>query len=169
MKGLGIILLAGCALAAGCGDDDSSPASPSSAPIVFAADLRPSNEVPPVSNSESGGLGNVQITFVPTGDGGATASFHIQLNSFATGTRNVGAHIHPGVIGVNGPVIVGTGVSAANSFEVNNPITTFDADNVNVSAATAQSIINNPGAFYFNVHSTLNPGGVARGQLVRIR
>jgi len=169
MKGLGIILLAGCALAAGCGDDDSSPASPSSAPIVFGAELRPANEVPPVGNSESGGAGNVQITFEPTGDGGATASFHIQLNGFATGTRIVGAHIHPGVPGVNGPVVVGTGVSAANSFDVNNPITTFDAASINVSAATAQSIINNPGAFYFNVHSFSNPAGVARGQLQRAR
>ena len=31
----------------------------------------------------------------------------------------------------------------------------------------AQNIINNPGGFYYNVHSTLNPGGFARGQLVR--
>jgi len=27
--------------------------------------------------------------------------------------------------------------------------------------------VNNPAAFYFNVHSPTNPGGVARGQLVR--
>jgi hypothetical protein len=30
-----------------------------------------------------------------------------------------------------------------------------------------QSIIDNPANFYFNVHSSLNPGGVARGQLVK--
>jgi hypothetical protein len=169
MKGLGVILLAGCALAAGCGDDSSSPASPSSAPVVFAAQLSPANEVPAVSNAEGGAAGAVQITFVPTGDGGATASFHIQLTNMALGTRIVGAHIHPGVPGVNGSVAVGTGVSGASPFEVDAPITEFRAENINVVAATAQSIINNPGAFYFNVHSTLNPGGFARGQLVRIR
>ena len=30
-------------------------------------------------------------------------------------------------------------------------------------------IIANPASFYFNVHSTLNPGGVARGQLVKVQ
>ena len=34
-------------------------------------------------------------------------------------------------------------------------------------AATLQSIIDNPAGFYFNVHSSTNPGGVARGQLVK--
>jgi hypothetical protein len=33
--------------------------------------------------------------------------------------------------------------------------------------AILQQIVNNPAGFYFNVHSTLNPGGVARGQLVK--
>ena len=31
-----------------------------------------------------------------------------------------------------------------------------------------QAIINNPAGFYFNAHSTLNPGGVVRGQLVKV-
>jgi hypothetical protein len=30
---------------------------------------------------------------------------------------------------------------------------------------SANLIINNPAGYYFNVHSALNPGGVARGQL----
>jgi hypothetical protein len=38
-----------------------------------------------------------------------------------------------------------------------------------VDAALEQTILNNPAGFYFNVHSTLNPGGVARGQLVRVQ
>ena len=31
----------------------------------------------------------------------------------------------------------------------------------------AQQIIDNPNGYYFNVHTTLNPGGAARGQLVK--
>ena len=38
-----------------------------------------------------------------------------------------------------------------------------------VDPAVAQNIINNPAGFYFNIHSTLNPGGVARGQLVKVQ
>lgn len=168
MKPLGLLLLAGCVLAAGCGDDDN-PAAPSAAPLVFTAQLRPANEVPPVTNSESGGLGAVQITFEGADAGAQTASFHIQLNGFPEGTTLVGAHIHPGAAGANGPVVVGTGISATTPLELSEGITSFDTGNINVSAATAQAIINNPSGFYFNVHSRLNPGGVARGQLVRIQ
>lgn len=32
-------------------------------------------------------------------------------------------------------------------------------------AGVSGSALINPGGFYFNVHTTLNPGGVARGQL----
>jgi hypothetical protein len=44
---------------------------------------------------------------------------------------------------------------------------TFTASGISVPAATIQNIINNPAAFYFNVHSTQNPGGFTRGQLSR--
>ena len=33
--------------------------------------------------------------------------------------------------------------------------------------AQAQDMINNPANFYFNIHSVLHSGGVARGQLVK--
>ena len=33
--------------------------------------------------------------------------------------------------------------------------------------AQAQDIINNPANYYFNIHSFLHSGGVARGQLVK--
>jgi hypothetical protein len=166
MKRLGLLIIATCVLAAGCGDDDNGT-GPSSAPVVFTARLLPANEVPPVSNAESGGSGNVQITFEGTGP--AVASFHFQLTGFPAGTTAVGAHIHPGAAGVNGPVIVNTGLTATAPLTVTEGITTFTASNINVSAETAQAIINNPGGYYFNVHSPLNPGGFARGQLVRIQ
>jgi hypothetical protein len=34
-----------------------------------------------------------------------------------------------------------------------------------VDGAVAQSIVNSPAAFYFNVHSSMNPGGVLRAQM----
>jgi hypothetical protein len=37
----------------------------------------------------------------------------------------------------------------------------------NVDATNLQAIIDNPAGYYFNVHSTQNGGGVARGQLVK--
>jgi hypothetical protein len=162
MKRWASIVLAACVLTSGCGDDN--PSSPSSGPMVFVAELFPANEVPPIGNVEGGGRGNVQITI----DGGA-ATFFFQLTAFPSDTRVVGAHIHTGGPGVNGPIIVNTGISAASPVVLSNPITEFTSARITVDAATLQAIVNNPLGHYFNVHSPLNPGGFARGQLVRIQ
>src|SRR5688500_3772492 len=104
MNRFALIAVAACALVAGCGDDDG-PGGPSTLPVVFSAILLPANEVPPVGNAESSGRGAVQVTVT-----GTSAQFYVQLSGFPGNTSIVGAHIHPGVAGVNGPVILGTGV-----------------------------------------------------------
>lgn len=157
-----LTVLAACTLTAGCGDD--GPTSPSAAPLVFSAILSPANEVPPIGNAESGGRGAVQITFT-----GGTADFYYQLNGFPGGTTIVGAHIHPAPAGVNGPVIISTGASAAASLTLPNGSAEFRVSGIPVEAALIQAIVNNPAAFYFNVHSPLNPGGFTRGQLTRVQ
>jgi hypothetical protein len=173
MRRLGFLLI-GLALVAGC-DDNEPPTGPSATgPIVFTAALSAANEVPPVTNAEGGGRGNVTITFnVPrdstgaiTGGGGVT--FAVQLNGFPPGTAAIAAHIHPGAAGTNGTVLVGTTISAAA------PVVMGDGTaNVTVTAtpeisqANAQQIMANPAGFYFNVHTPLNPGGAVRGQLTR--
>jgi hypothetical protein len=159
----GLLLLVTCVLAAGCGDDDNGT-SPSNAPMVFTATLSPSNEVPPVGNAESSGRGTAQITVE-----GNQVTMYFQLTGFPDGTRVVGAHIHSAGPGVNGPIVVNTGVSAASPVTTSGTLTEFTASRVAADAAVVQAIVNNPGGFYFNVHSPLNPGGFARGQLVRIQ
>ena len=166
-----LIALAACAVGAGC--DDNGTTSPSSQPYVFSSILRPTNEVPPVANAESGGVGAVQVTLqVTRGTGeaitGGTADFYFQASGFPA-TTVVGAHIHPGVEGVNGPVIVSTGLTATNAFMVPTGTGEYRATGVPVDAATTQGLINNPSAYYFNIHSPLNPGGFARGQLARVQ
>jgi hypothetical protein len=69
---------------------------------------------------------------------------------------------------VNGGVIVNTGLTASAPLTVSGSAVEFSA-NVGIDPTLAQSIINNPGAFYFNVHTPANPGGVARGQLSGIQ
>jgi hypothetical protein len=156
----GTIVVAASLLALGCGDDN--PTSPSQAPLVFTASLSPANEVPPVGNAESSGRGAVQITLA-----GNTASFYFQLTGFPGDTRTVGAHIHTGGAGVNGPIVVNTGLSAAAPLLTTAPVTEFSVTGIPVDAAVVQGIVNNPAAYYFNVHSPMNPGGFARGQLMR--
>ncbi len=161
MNRLALILVAACALVAGCGDDDS-PTGPSTGPLTLSAILSPASEVPPVPNAESSGRGAVQVTIT-----GTTAQFYVQLTGFPGNTSIVGAHIHPGVAGVNGGVIVNTGVGAP-PMPLNAGTVEFTST-VSIDAALAQQIAANPSAFYFNVHSPLNPGGFARGQLQRVQ
>ena len=171
MKRFGALVLSLCLFgAAGCGDDDST--SPSNLPIVMTASLSPANEVPAIANAENTGHGAVQINLNVTRDGtgaisGGTAEFHFQLSGFPSSTTIVAAHIHPGAAGVNGGVIVNTGVVAGSPVTQSEGVMSFTSAPVSVPAALLQSIVNNPAGFYFNVHSPTNAGGVARGQLSR--
>jgi hypothetical protein len=159
------------ALAAGCGDDDN-PNSPTTGPITFTAQLSPANEVPPITGSEGSGRGFALITFnVPRDNSGAvngagTATFEIQTTGFPDGTPGRLAHIHPGATGVNGGVLVSTGLTAADPINMG-PGTVTRTLTAPISQVDATNIVANPGGYYFNVHSANNPGGVMRGQLVR--
>ncbi len=170
MKRFGALLLSLCLFgAAGCSDDSTSP---SNLPIVMTASLSPANEVPAIAIAENTGHGAAQITFNVTRDGtgaisGGTAEFHFQLSGFPSSTTIIAAHIHPGAAGVNGGVIVNTGVVAGSPVTQSDGVMSFTSAPVTVPAALLQSIVNNPAGFYFNVHSPTNPGGVARGQLNR--
>jgi hypothetical protein len=167
-----LIVVAFCVLTAGCGDDDQT--APSNLPLVFSAILSPANEVPAVSNAESGGRGAAQIQFdVTRGTNGAitsaTTSFYFQLTGFPAGTSVIGAHIHPAPAGTNGPVIISTGLAAVTALAVPTGTVEFNVSGVPTDPGLVQAIVNNPAAFYFNVHSPLNPGGFARGQLNRVQ
>ena len=166
------VALIACGLVAGCSDDD--PTGPSDQPLVFTAILSPANEVPAIANAESGGQGAMQVQFDLTRDAsnvvtGGTATFYFQLSGFPASTRTQGAHIHSAGAGVNGPIVVDTGITATNAVPMADGIQEFRSGPVSLTAATANAIIANPSAFYFNVHSPLNPGGFARGQLTRIQ
>jgi hypothetical protein len=166
-----LVAVAVCILTAGCGGDDQT--APSNQPLIFSAILSPANEVPAISNAESSGRGAAQIQFdVTRGANGAitsaTVGFYFQLSGFPAGTTVTGAHIHPAPAGINGPVIISTGLATATALPLSNGGVEFTVSGMSVDPALVQSIANNPAAFYFNVHSPLNSGGFARGQLNRV-
>lgn len=163
------LLIAVALIAAGCG---SSSAGPSNAPVVFTAQLLPSNESQAINGGETSGSGTATITFTTVKDSGgtitsATASFNVTLTGFP-GTTNVTiAHIHIGVAGsAPGSIVVNTGLTSGE-VTLTNGAGGFQKTGINVDPALAQTIIDNPAGYYFNVHSTANPVGVARGQLVK--
>jgi len=160
------------ATVAACGSN--SPATPSGTTTrTFTATLRPSEEVPAVTGAESAGGGTVTITLNSTTDGSgnvssATATFAVNLTGFPAGTPINMAHIHQAAVGQSGNVVVSTTL-APGEVTLNGGNGSFNRSGVAVTPDIASQLMSNPAGFYFNVHSTLNPGGVARGQLVRVQ
>jgi hypothetical protein len=151
--------------------DGDSPTRPSSETARFTAQLSPTNEVPPVTGPESTATGTVTIEFAIGRDAGgaitsAVASFQMQAANFPLTSTITMAHIHRGAVGVNGLVVVDTGVSTG-LFPLAAGAGSLSRSGISVTPAIAQEILSNPAAFYFNIHSSLNTNGVLRGQLVR--
>jgi hypothetical protein len=137
--------------------------------VTFTAALSPANEVPAITNAESKGSGEVTIVLHLTRDAakaitGATADFKGSLKGFPAETAITAAHIHRGASGANGAVAVNP-MFKAGEIALSSGAGSFAKTGVTVTPAVAQEIVNGPANFYFNVHSTMNGGGVARGQL----
>ena len=171
MKRLSPIALV-LALAAAACSSSSTPTNPSPTNPTFTATLSPANEVPPITNADSTVSGTASITLVVTRDAGgnvtaATATFVVNLTGFPAGSSVNIAHIHEGASTCACPVVVNTSLGAGE-VTISNGQASFTKAGINVDPAVAQRILNNPAGFYFNVHTTLNAGGVARGQLSRV-
>ena len=157
------------AFIAACNGD--SPTRPSSETATFTAQLSPTNEVPAVTGPEAPATGTVSITFNIDRDAGgaitsAIASFAMQVSNFPLTSTITMAHIHRGAVGINGVIVVDTGVSAG-LFPLTAGAGNLTRQAISVTPAIAQEILSNTPGFYFNIHSSLNPTGVLRGQLVR--
>jgi hypothetical protein len=133
-------------------------------PHQLAARLRGANEVPPAD---------------PDGRGLALVRTGHQRVCFAVGWKRITpplfAHIHRGVAGVNGPVVVL--FFDVPELDPNRPTPPAQLPTT-ISAAAGclggqdpallREIRGQPGAFYVNVHTPEFPGGAIRGQLRRV-
>jgi CHRD domain len=172
MTRLSALAVAAALFAVGCSNSSTSPSTGGPTNPTFTAQISPANENPPITNAESAVTGNASITLVTTKDAGgnitaASATFVVNITNLPAGSTVNIAHIHECASNCNGGIVVSTGL-AAGEVTVTNGVASFTKANVNVAPEVAQRIVNNPAGFYFNVHSTLNPGGFARGQLQRV-
>lgn len=116
--------------------------------LVFNVPLNGANEV------NSSGVPNQGD---PDGSGTAVVTIDtvLQTISWNISVANIvlppsGAHIHSGVAGVNGPVVIDFSAQLIGSGLVDPDV---------VAAANA------PWAFYVNIHNSVYPAGAIRGQL----
>jgi hypothetical protein len=143
--------------------------------IVFTAQMLAANEVAPVavSPTEQGTQGQAIVTMDTVMSGStitsAVSRFDVTLSGMAGNTVIILAHIHEGAAGVNGPIRVDSGLSPAAPVPTAGGAASFSRSNLATTPAVATAIIANPAGWYFNVHTALSPGGVARGQLVRLQ
>lgn len=130
--------------------------------VVFTADLKSSEEVPPIANAEAPCSGTATVSLDKAANSGV---FEVELKGCPATTEPTIMHIHRGAKSANGAVVVNSGLVAgewkltAGAGKITKNIATIDATLLNEIIAT-------PAAFYFNVHSKLNGAGVVRAQLV---
>lgn len=134
---------------------------------VLTGLLSPTKENPSIQNKSKG---TVAIEFLTKRDAAgvllsAKVDFRLDFN-LADATNFTAAHIHRGLEGTNGPVVLDTGhrgtvAAAAGAGFAMYQIDVTDAAQLKV----VSDVLANPSGFYFNIHSQTNPGGLLRGQL----
>jgi hypothetical protein len=118
---------------------------------VFMAHLSGNQEVPANASTGQG-----SATFVVNARGNVLA-----YRLFASGLGVISAaHIHQGLVGTNGGVLVGL-YSGVGTFDGNTPFT----NNVSLNTATLLDMLG--GRTYANIHTAAFPGGELRGQIQR--
>lgn len=143
----------GLGLAACNGDDDVQGPDET----VFNAQLSGANEVPPVQTDATG-----MATFTLSE---GTVTYRIEVENLVEGFA---AHIHVGAATENGPIVV-------DLFSADPPVTIDDgllvegsftaADVTDITFDDLLDLMETGGA-YVNVHTSANPPGEIRGQIM---
>ena len=141
---------------------------------VYGVLMTPGNELPAVQNSQARGIGFLTVLNA-FGDRdqliSSEVTFDLDYTGFAEGTQFTGMHIHSGRANVNGPVTIGTSLSGAQNVIAgaggSGKLRYVVDANMNASATvnTLYDIRNDPSSAYWNLHTTVNPGGEIRAQL----
>jgi hypothetical protein len=133
--------------------------------VNFTAALSGSNEVPGVLTG-SVGTGTVSVNLATR-----VVTYRIDVYNMPVGTT--ASHFHVGGEGLAGPVVVNFTVPAgiSNDFAISGTASATDlvpraAQGINSWEDFIQALL--LGNVYMNVHSTNNPGGEIRGQVIPV-
>jgi hypothetical protein len=133
--------------------------------INFTANLSGGNEVPGVSTGSAG------TATISLDQATGVVTYRVDVYNMPVGTT--AAHFHAGAPGVSGPVVVNFTVVTAisNDFDISGTASATSLvprapQGINSWDDFVQAL--QLGNIYVNVHSTANPGGEIRGQVVRV-
>lgn len=115
---------------------------------VLTADLKGSNETPA---GDPDGSGTATFRMIR---GAAVICYSISVEDIMLPAT--GAHIHQGAAGTNGDIVVALKAPNARGKSVGC---------ANSTRTLVAAILDNPGGYYANVHTTDYPAGALRGQL----
>ena len=139
--------------------------------MSFPLTLLTANELPPVTGVDARIAARFDAHIIRNNDGQIVAGLAVfDADYLISGeVQFTGMHIHDGTAGENGPVTLDSGLCAAN--QPNDPggfgnLYRMATISSAAGLATLNSLSANPERHYFNVHTTANPTGLARSQLL---
>ena len=140
-----------------------SPVAAATADLT--ATLSGDQEVPAV---ETAATGSASVAIDTEAASGEQLCYDVTSTGLEGGAV-IGAHIHEGAAGANGPVVVtlvavteGDGTGAACAADADFDLAAAENDDI---AAFLADLAANPANYYINVHTEANDGGEIRGQL----
>ncbi|MBI5083922.1 MAG: CHRD domain-containing protein [Acidobacteria bacterium] len=139
--------------------------------IPFRVNLSSLNESPAIGGTPSTGTATVLAHLVRDASGqiiSGSVDFKVNYSLTAPAVNITAMHIHRGAAGVNGGVVIDSGLAGPIADASSGVIRTQgQAPPSNATALTAlRDLVANPSGFYLNLHTTRNAAGEMRGQLM---
>jgi CHRD domain len=162
LAGLCAVALVATAAAVAGAEKKGKPAL-SSTP-VFKLHLKPSQEVPRIQGLKAKAVGHVTLDLERSSAGAITAGevvFYFNY-SFPASVTVTGLHVHRAAKGVNGPIVVDSGLTTFTDADGRGNVTRVVSG---VAPATLQAILDNARGHYVNLHTSTHPDGAVRAQM----
>jgi hypothetical protein len=138
--------------------------------LIFRPAMSTAFEVPAI-NLDAEGAARVEVQVNRDAQTGAITSGTVIFDvdyRFPGPVTLTGLHIHNAAAGSNGNVVIDTGITTTPVTNVTRGnifrIVEITSSNTNGIAAL-NGLFTDPTQYYINLHTTVNPGGVIRGQL----
>ncbi|MBL0156542.1 MAG: CHRD domain-containing protein [Bryobacterales bacterium] len=133
--------------------------------------MSPDNENPAIADLNASAICSIMAIAALTPEGvpmSAEVIFDANYVGFPADTLLTGFHIHAGQAGVNGPVVINTGLSGQVPVVATGGNLHYEVqiDPMNpAQSAAVYGLFLDPSRLYVNLHTTVNPGGAIRSQL----